>query len=304
MKNQQTTESTIIRPLQDAFEGEHVIPAAILAKGTQFPYYDRTDYPKSGGIFVYYVGMPYPKKGFPYPEAVHANDVLKRISLTMIKPIMQKEMRFPVILTALLPWRYKVKIIETGLNNFNRVAEWLLNGHYLKPDKYSSVCRSIKNIIQTFLMKLGISESVSEFFAKTIQTIIEYDDAYRYRIEDIMTEASYSQLCKDPRSEVNRLRNILNKRERTHAINTLDSVANFLSKALLHPKIKKAFIAAFYGLSDDEFISMRLDNADRYHVLLRSDYDFLGRTFEERKNLYEQFHKDRNLPYPPTMTVA
>ncbi len=285
------SDAHILRPNQDVFLTKHTIDEEIVNPGKRFNIFEKTEYPKEGGIYVYYKGMPYPKKGFPYPDAVWANDIMKRITVTFIKSI-TKDLMIPLIGFAILPWKKKIRIIDNLILNYNRISKWLVQGTFLTDERYSNPARSIRKIVQSFLLNLGITRLYAEEFSRAVGNMIEYDDAYRFRIQDIMTEAVPYELANNPKQELLRLLDIFQERETAHQV--IDSIAifKFISKIIFfHPKIKKAWKEAIEELTEDEFKWLQLDNADRYHVLLRGDYKFLGRTFEERKEIYIETHR-------------
>lgn len=307
------TDAHVIMPDKNVFDDKrHVIESSLIQQGMKYHIYLRTEYPEEGGIYVYYKGLPYPKKGFPYPEAVWANDVIKRITLTIFKSVVMKETIPALLMVAIFPWKIKIKIVENFLHNYARVSDWIFHQHFLKPDRYSNACRVLIDIVNTFLFELGITgarhlhgDYLSKYIALTIATIVEYDDAYRYRFEDIATETDRQRLIKKPFREIRRLLDIFEKRETYDNVKGhVKTIRIALSIALLHPKVRKAFRKALQSISDKRFNYMKLDNADRYHILLRGDYNFTGLDFNQRVQIYEEFHRSKNIPYPPEVEVA
>lgn len=303
--SQETKQMNIMKPREDVFAAKHAIGESLLAKGVRFPVFDRVEYPPEGGIYVYYKGMPYPKKGFPYPEAVWNNDNMKRITLTFLKALAIKDMWLPVLAFAILPWKKKMNIAVNALNHYTRVGKWLLGGQFLQKNRYSIPVQMMRKLVKSFLFELGIFDRIELIdFLSVIATLIEYDDSYRYRIEDIVTEANKNKLASDPIGEIKRLGKILEERELSHAKDTFRAAIKMVTLGLRHPKIRSAFQRALNHMKVEDFEKMKLDNADRYHVLLRGDYNFLGLTFEQRKKIYEDFFKEKNLPYPPEVELA
>lgn len=291
MTNRTETDAQVMMPKSNVFEGKHAIEGSIMTPGYKFPVYDRTEYPPEGGIYVYYKGMPYPRKGFPFPEGIFANDMMKRISLTMIRSIGTKEMLLPILGMAVLPWKIKIRIVNNFLFQYLRISQWIHSACYLKEDRYSNPCRSIRQLVRVFLVEAGIKADIADSAAKVFATIIEYDDAYRYRIEDIFSETSKTALYEQPIREIHRLVKIFIEREQYENVQKTVNAINFMvTIALLHPRIRKAFKKAVSNLTPDQFKWLQLDNADRYHVLLRGDYKFTGRTFEQRKKIFVDFH--------------
>lgn len=291
MQNQ-SNQASVIMPSQDALETKHIIESSILQPGISYHIFDHVEYPDQGGIYTYYKGLPYPKKGFPFPEAIYNNDVMKRVTMTLLKTIGTKYMVIPLATIALLPWFAKAKILDNFLGQYIRIGDWLLKSSFLKPERYSNPCRSLWKLVENFLLNLGIEKSTAWTFGKIIATLIEYDDAYRYRLEDIMSESSKTAWSERPIYEFRRLVKIFAERETYDQVkHTLKALSIVGTAVLLHPKIRKAFILAMESLTPKEFNMLTLDDADRYHVLRRMDYNFTGRTFEERKKIYADVHR-------------
>lgn len=283
----------VVKPIRDVFEGSHVIGSAIVGTGQIFNIMERVEYPESGGIYVHYVGMPYPRKGFPYPEAVQANDILKRITLTMVKSIATKWMVPSLAMLAFIPWKGKLAIIENFLANYIRMGEWVLSGHFLKPERLSNPAKALAMLIEATLLHMRIKDYIVSWCAKIAATAIEYDDAYRYRFQDIMTEADRVALYQRPRREVKRLYKIYMSREKSDQVKaTAKAIYILLSTALLVPQIRKSvrFAVSGVGLSQKQWNWLTLDNADRYHILIRGDYDFTGRTLQQREEIFRSVH--------------
>ncbi len=294
----QSKDAHVLRPLQSAFEGEHVVGTSILGQGQKFHIFERVDYPESGGIYVYYRGLPYPKKGFPYPEAIWMNDILKKNLRLIIDLVGQKAMVLPAIGLMLTPWKYKMAMLDNFIRGMASISQWLMSGHYLKEERLSPIARELRHFISEFLREIGVSKEYAEMAGKVGSAIIDYDDAYRLRLEDICSEASQMGLIMRPRGELLRLASIVQDRETSHAKQTFKSISKAISVVMLLPKIRKAFKKAIYSV---DFEKMKLDEADRYHVLLRDDYNFMGKTFAERVEIYKEFHKDGI--YPPMVTI-
>lgn len=292
-EQRQETDAMVLRPRADTFETKDAIDNSIMNAGQRFAVYDRTEYPPEGGIYVWYKGMPYPKKGFPFPEAIHAVNMVKRITLTLSKAFAQKELAFSYFGFIILPWKMKKRVIKKIVADYDSLTMMILRGAYLKESYYSNPCKSLKKITRIFIEQLGLkfSEDTMWNIQHSIVSIFEYDDAYRFRFQDIFTEASHSALISRPYREIRRLAKIAKKRENTHAVRAIGTFSQLLSVMVLYPPVRRAFKRAIRSLTVDEFKKLQLDNADRYHVLMRGDYNYTGRTFEERREIFLDVHR-------------
>jgi hypothetical protein len=264
--------------------------------------------PESGGVFVHKQGgrvimdrgQPklvdqikclYPEKGYPDPNAVGANNIAKRVLMGYVSFFANPAVIMGMFGILFLPFSKNVNIIRRFVDNCHNMMRTLQDPYYLEEIRYSNPCREIRKMAKEFLLALGIKSS----FPKDIAHLIEYDTAYRYRIEDILSETTKEKLLKNPRKEIKRLAEIFKQREpKGHLFQKFNYFSSLARLALLHPKIKRAFKKA---LEVVDFKQMQLDEADRYHVLKYSGYDFLGLDAQTRAKMYVEMHHGN----PPQM---
>lgn len=239
------------------------------------------DYPREGGIYVYLKDMLYPTKGFPFPEACYANNIIKRFFIGYIR-FMAKN---PLSLLGLLTHRGRTSWLE----EFSSCADITL-GQYRPEDKrFQKAAKALMQMTRVFLEKIGIREDVATSFARNVATMFEYDNAYMFRLLDLMAETNAERLTEDPAREVSRLFEILQQRDARESMRIrAGSMVKLLRIAFMIPKLKRAFIAA---ISSIKFSDIQADEADRYHMLRWDTYNFGGRTFEDRAAEFMRLHK-------------
>lgn len=66
---------TIPQPPSDIFLYDRNVPREVFRENRVTFLIEKIT--KENGVLVYYKGAKHPKKGFPYPEAIEANNVLK-----------------------------------------------------------------------------------------------------------------------------------------------------------------------------------------------------------------------------------
>lgn len=205
-----------------------------------------TDY--SDGMKQYKEGATYPSKGFPTPEAVFAVNTAKRALMLMLNPFM------------IFGWK-------KNKERFERLASWSLSRFYLKEEYRTPVCRE--------LCKLPLGET-----AKIIGHIFEYDDAYRYRLQDVMSEIDLGTLYMNPCGEIIKLISILQDREESSGMKKKYGRLYIFAWLLIPLQFWFADI-----IKDIDFDNLKLDEADKYWVSLRDDgYNYMGQTFKERNS--------------------
>lgn len=239
--------------------------------------------PPEGGMYARYEGLLHPYKGHPWAEAVEANNKLKRATLALVKPFAHKVMVLPAIAFALTPQKWKISFLEGWLWEYWRqFEEIMVNGQHcyvLLEERYNNFSRALWKLIYHFLMGIGITEQTAYNTGKIIATMFEWDDAYRLPAEDAFSETTLEEMLSNPRKEILRIVNILAQRSNVHMGARFNSFAQIIAAAMLIPKVNKSFKAA---LKKIKFEFLQLDEIDYYHVLGRNDYQYLGRSIEDR----------------------
>lgn len=253
--------------------------------------------PPEGGMNLWFKGVPFPKKGFHFPQAAYSINIVKKNTMMIVIGAAQKNLLLAGIGFAFTPFRRKISVLETFLKHYNRNANYLLDRVYLKDNFMTPCSQQIKKFLECFLFGIGIESEVAQNTAKIFAHLIEHDDAYRYRVEDIFSETSEVALRLDPTNEINRLLVIyaLRQHDSKEMIEKFGSFGTLLSFALRSNRIKEVFINAIMAV---DFKHLQLDEADHYHCLTRDDYDFFGLSIEERLKEYEAIHKGE---YPPVV---
>lgn len=235
---------------------------------------DHYEFPESGGQYVYHKGAPYPLKGFPFPHAVQACEIPKRILINGLKSLVNKDLSLAYLGFLVLPKRLKARIVERFMTQYLEIADMYLMRYYLIDNRYTDICRELLPFITRFCIELGISQATSVRFATTFTTLIEYDSAYRLLLEDILTETTQERLLAQPVKEARRLLKILAERDhRTHLVPKFEKFVSILRF------VREPFRNA---LRDINFEKMQFDIIDRFLVRNWNTYDFGGKSVEER----------------------
>ena len=281
-------------PESFVFENNQGVLEPFSSEHTQTYLFDRVDY--SNGILVYKIGLNgvpliYPVKGFQFPEAVSAIGIAKSAFIDTIKLISWE--LIPVFFL-FVPFKRKIKIINRILSVYNRISFKAISPYILKDRYFTPFSREIQKMTYNFLYPLGVQ---SLDFSIVLSTCFEYDDAYRYRIEDVLSETSAEKLISNPRKELKRLFSILVSRQiKYDSIKTSKSfkyLGILLNIAFLSRKIRNSFISA---IKQSTFSNLQYDEIDTYHVLAWDSYDFLGRSYQERYKIFRTLHNGN----PPT----
>lgn len=236
-------------------------------------------YPETGGMYVWHQGKQYPRKGHVYPEALRDLFYPKRILLSFMGILGNKDMLPIFAIFALLPKRMKGKIIERFIDGYLYSSFEILQPHYLNPRFNMDICRALSQVIMDFIVAFGVNEEKAAKFSLILITLLEYDMAYRLRLEDLLSETTKEKLLANPVKEIEKLIRILAERDprRPHLVKKFDKFAKLMKYGFFF--IREPFRKA---LAPVKFEMLQLDDIDRYHVRHWTGYNWMGMTIEER----------------------
>ncbi len=218
--------------------------------------WQKTVCPDTGGMFSYYEDEPYPFPGHFYVEAVEANNIMKKLTVAMIKSLKPST---------------PTKMLENALFQYCRISDYTNRNHYMKKRFYCKFSRELWKFTYLFFKRLGISDDVSYRTGRAAANLFEWEDAYRFRMQHIFTMCDIEALKKSPGKELERLGREYAKREKTGIEETFLRPIKMLKLLLLIPKVKKAFL---FAISNSFFKNLWLSEADTHFSFQRGDYDF------------------------------
>lgn len=218
-------------------------------------------FPEKGGMLAHYQGRPVPNKGMTYSQATETNNVMKRIVIGLA-----------------MCFRPTLHPIRNFLFQFKRLADYLYNPHYLHTRYYNDCSRELMQFIFALCRRMGFGFDLSYGFARIPAQVLEGDNGYRFRVEDIASMTTKEKLLAHPRKELKQMEQLYLERElNVHGVNEVSGrvkmVFRLLRWLLLIPKFKKAFR---FALVDSEFENFQLDSIDSYWANRFNDYNYGG----------------------------
>ncbi len=212
------------------------------------------------GFLSHYHGRPFPNKGMAYSQATETNNILKRISIGLVM--------------CLKPTLHPLKNI---LFQMRRLGDYLYTPHYLHTRYYSDCPQELMGFSFRMLRRLGFDFELSYGCARIPTTLLEYENGYRFRVQDIAGMTTKEQMMANPRKELKRIWKIYLGREQSRGENAVNDkfsmVFRILIFLLLIPKVKKAFR---FALVDSDFEAFKLDEIDSYWADRFGDYNYGG----------------------------
>ena len=233
------------------------------------------EFPDAGGVLTYMAGKPYPYKGFPFFDFVDKVDLIKKISRSILSGLYHQFKAKRFLLITLLPAFWALKPI---VRTYFYVIYRLVDRVKIKRDRY---CDAIREIYRAFS-----PENNDEFhliFRDMLCMVLEMDNAYRYRFQDIIVNLDKDALQKNPRKELLRLIRILSDRERTEDIkDTWVLVRLAVSVYLFVDRdFKKILVSSLLNIDLDK---VKLSIEDKLFASGRKDYIFAFMLYDNLGN--------------------
>ena len=218
-----------------------------------------------GGFLTYFEGSKYPLPAFPRQEILGYVDTLKRVLIG--------GMRF-ISSVPLTPHRLIIGI-KVLLGDIYHTDKTQHPDRFLKED-YS---QSSKEVLRAL-----IASEPTEYieWCYYLVAIWDTDLAYGLRGKDIFQLLHKGDLRKNPKREIMRLVDILIERENTGyggQMPKVKMIKRLLRFSLCIKEIRQQIVRFFEELDLDE---MKFSLYERYWLANKFDYNYEGKTYEER----------------------
>lgn len=256
----------IAMPPREAFVREPSGEQTIINEGSVSFIAEKVEISKTKGMLLHMRGAEFPKKGFPFPEAMFHINQAKRLFIASLKLYSNNIISFILL--------NKKQAIDTYCDiAYKTIHPYMLKEEYMMP-----VARELQSILRKILCTLSLNTQLADIFA----TMIQYDDAYHYRALDLFSETQAMWLYNEPIRETRRLIKIVTERDDSpDVVKKMKAISLLLTILLTVPKFRRAFKKAMQS-SYLTFSNLQYDEADKYWVMNRGDYKFMGLSHEER----------------------
>lgn len=208
--------------------------------------------PADGGVFSYYLEHKFAKRGFPIEKRVEKINVIKRVLKTVLYSLIKSKV---ILAITLLFFRKNLKSAYTELlANLYEIIKFDL----LIPIRYS---KSVSELYMCF-------DEEDKTLAVILSMILEYDDAYRYRFQDVLGDLDKTNLARNPYKELKRLLDLAEYRDNDYR---LKSMFKKLKTALFLVSFSKEYrekIITFFSRINPENVKMQED--DMYFANLKT----------------------------------
>ena len=147
---------------------------------------DRVEFPEKGGTFTYFKGHKLPFPGFPHERIVEKVALIKSFIPAWLKTI------------KLVPKTKILKIIDIGRMLLKGVVHFLANDK-INPERYSHPVREIYRIFNILIEREKEERLIALWtqLRDVLCMILEFDNAYRFRIQDALAELNLDEIKPD-----------------------------------------------------------------------------------------------------------
>jgi len=237
---------------------------------------EKVEFPEKGGILTYMQNQKQPYKGFPLGEFVEKNDIMKKLSKGFLSGIFHQVFKMKdgkIKLKNPLKLIYCFLTLKTLLRIEIYTFHRFIERHKIKSHRY---CDAIRELYKAGSAELENETEEEKELREKLRDIIcmhlEFDNAYRYRFQDIAEVFNPEKFRKNPIKEI--LRNFTVMQSREIGQETKDSWT--LTKMLVHylrfdKQLKRIIINTVKNLDID---NLKLSVEDKAYCEPRIDYNF------------------------------
>ena len=256
---------------------------------------ERVEFPPSGGVLTYMSGHEYPYRGFPFFEFVDKIDFIKKVARGILSGLFHELKHRPKIwFITLIPalWFFK-PLVYSALYGFHRLVVRSL----IKPKYYSQAIQELYNAFSYEDLEDGKTRKVRLLLRDIVCMILEFDNAYRFRLQDAIENLDQTAVKKNTINELCRVLDSMTDRELGQDIKDTWRLVKLFCKIYLRIDGRMRRILGDV-LSRIDLDKMKLTDEDKYYCPLRKDFQaaFLKGLRELKiKSLTPQQKSDRLL---------
>lgn len=230
----------------------------------------KVEFPSEGGVLTYMEGYELPYRGFPFYEMVEKIDTIKKIGRATLSGMYHSLRRHWYLLPTLLP---AIWVVGDLIYVFIHTAYRIVERFRMKPLRYS---QAVREIYRAFSVPQGEDAKTQELrlmLRDVVCMILEFDNAYRFRAQDILEHLDKEALKKNTPKEMMRLLNLLQSREQTEEIRDTWSLLKHGVRLYLRFDRKLQRLIAGV-LAEVDISKVTLTAEDKTFAEKRADYVF------------------------------
>lgn len=276
------TEKQIGNPAQEAWAQNMRIMHGIVRDMKEIPILpsekpkdsavlQRVEFPEKGGIMTYMEGHKEPYQGFPFFEFVEKIDLLKKIvrsGLSGMYHSLKKRNRLWFLTLIPSVWFFKTFVYSSIYTAYRIVERFKI-----RRKRYSPSMRELHRAFSKEQGETPWDRELRLMIRDILCMVLEFDNAYRFRFQDIVMEMDKKRLKRRPIKELNRLLDIMSGREKEQTVkDSWKLLKLFVSIYLrIDRKMRKLLVNVLLELDLKE---IELTKEDKHYCRPRKDYIF------------------------------
>lgn len=232
----------------------------------------RVEFPVDGGVHTFMTGHDYPYRGFPLAEFVDKIDLIKKLSRQIQSGFfhaLKRHGKLSLLLVPLIPF-FGRDIFYAFTYSFHR----LIVRFRIHSFRYSQPIRELHRACsQAQPGEDAKGVELREMIRDIECMILEFDNAYRYRFQDIIDVFDYEALRKDPIKEISRVLDVMIEREKTEEIKDTWRLLKMFVRYYLRIDRKLLWMITniLLNINREE---TKLTVEDKWFCVPREDYSF------------------------------
>ena len=249
----------------------------------------RVLFPEEGGVITYFDKLEHPAKGFCYGETVETVDEAKKTMMSFLTGLFESisKSKLRTILFVLV-FR---KQFETMAKRMVVQLDYRMRRVRQKPERYCICAREFYRVFN--LMATWYPKYVKEIesFRNIWCMILEYDDAYRYTLQDVLVEFNRESGKKDVVGEIKKILDLTLERDNRGLFVKFSQIRKMLFLLNFKKDIKTMVERFFLAIDLDR---IRMDEDDKFHARYKENYDWDASKIQPNKCInYEQKQKEK-----------
>lgn len=227
----------------------------------------RVEFPDEGGVLTFMEGYSLPYRGFPLADLVEKIDVIKKVAKASISGLYHSLKERRLMILTLLPAFFVFRnIVTAGVYTFWRLIERFR----IKKERLSQCMRALHTSftdVETPLEELKI------MLRDLVCNVLEFDNAYRFRAQDLIEVMDKEKMLKNPVKELKRIMTVAQERETTQEIKDTWKLGKLFVSFYLRfdRKLLALFRDVLLGIDVSKF---KLTPEDIQFCAKRKDYVF------------------------------
>ena len=226
----------------------------------------KVEFPNAGGVLTFMENHDLPYKGFPYFEFVDKIDIMKKIirsTLSGLYHALKRRRRLQLLTLFLSPWFFKDFLRAEIYTMYRLIARFKV-----KPIRYCDMGRELHRAFGD-----GEAGEFRPMLRDLVCMVLEFDNAYRYRFQDVITELDQEELARRPIRELRRLLKVMSTREKTQEIKDTWRLIDYVVRFYLpfDRELKDVIVQTFLKL---DLKLVKLSAEDEHYCGPRKDYQF------------------------------